>query len=211
MADTVTHRSPADTTDRTADRRITLGRHPLGHLAVCSATLLLLALSGSPALADGETVGPPEQPFEITQEILDNSITEYDAPSSITSLGSTEPADDEVIVLEADILFASNTWDLPGPAAGRIAELAAEIPEGASVQIGGHTDSLPVDQSQYDFDNQQLSEHRAQAVADALSSERPDLTLEVTGHGSQQPAATENPDDPSTYSANRRVELRYGD
>jgi len=118
---------------------------------------------------------------------------------------------DEVIVLETDILFASNTWDLPGPAAGRIAELAAEIPEGASVQIGGHTDSLPVDQSQYGFDNQQLSEHRAQAVADALTSERPDLTLEVTGHGSQQPAATENPDDPSTYSANRRVELRYGD
>ena len=112
-------------------------------------------------------------------------------------------------MLETDILFASNAWDLPAPAASKIVELAAEVPEGATVQVGGHTDSRPVDRSQYDFDNQQLSEHRAQAVADALAAERPDLTLEVEGFGDEQPAVSENPDDPSTYAANRRVELRY--
>ena len=114
-------------------------------------------------------------------------------------------------MLETDILFASNAWELPAPAASKIVELAAEVPEGATVQVGGHTDSRPVDRSQYDFDNQQLSEHRAQAVADALAAERPDLTLEVEGFGDEQPAVSENPDDPSTYAANRRVELRYGE
>lgn len=142
-------------------------------------------------------------------DTLSDSITQYNAPSSITALGSAA-ADGEVIVLEADILFASNAWDLPAPAASKIVELAAEVPEGATVQVGGHTDSRPVDRSQYDFDNQQLSEHRAQAVADALAAERPDLALEVEGFGDEQPAVSEDPDDASTYAANRRVELRYG-
>ena len=198
---------------RTALRRSTAA-------ASLAASALLLALGAPAALAEGETEGPPEQPFEITDEILQRSITvydparsitEYDPARSITELGGSEPAEDEVIVLEADILFPSNAWDLSDGAAARIVELAAEIPEGATVQVGGHTDSLPVDRSQYDFDNQQLSEHRAQAVADALAAERPDLTLEVEGFGDEQPAVSENPDDPSTYAANRRVELRYGE
>ena len=198
---------------RTALRRSTAA-------ASLAASALLLALGAPAALAEGETEGPPEQPFEITDEILQRSITvydparsitEYDPARSITELGGSEPAEDEVIVLEADILFPSNAWDLSDGAAARIVELAAEIPEGATVQVGGHTDSLPVDRSQYDFDNQQLSEHRAQAVADALAEGRPDLTLEVEGFGDREPAVTEDPDDSSSYAANRRVELRYGE
>lgn len=143
-------------------------------------------------------------------DTLSDSITQYNAPSSITALGSAA-ADGEVIVLEADILFASNAWELPSTGADRIAELAEQIPDGATVQVGGHTDSRPVDMTRYDADNQQLSENRAQAVADALASRRPDLHLEVTGHGSTQPAVSENPEDPGSYAANRRVELRYGE
>lgn len=182
----------------------------LGPLTAGSALLLALAVVGPPAVADDEANTPPQQPFEITRKVLADSVTVYDAPSSITSLGEAEPDEDQVIVLETDILFPSNTWDLPGGAAARLTELVAEIPEGATVQVGGHTDSRPVDRSRHDFDNQELSENRAQAVAEALTAERPDLTLEVEGFGDQQPAVTENPDDPSTYSANRRVELRYG-
>lgn len=197
----------------TAGRRVT-------RLTAGSATLLALTLLAPHALAEVISDGPPEQGFEITDQVLDESITRYDAAESVTrydaaesvtSLGSTEPAEEEVIVLETDILFASNSWDLPEPAGTRIAELAAEVPEGTTVQVSGHTDSRPVDRSRYDFDNQQLSEHRAQAVADALAAERPDLTLEVEGLGDQDPAVTENPDDPASFAANRRVELRYGD
>ncbi|MFL0458505.1 OmpA family protein [Brachybacterium paraconglomeratum] len=189
---------------RTALRRSTAA-------ASLAASALLLALGAPAALAEGETEGPPEQPFEITDEVLERSITVYDPARSITELGGSEPAEDEVIVLEADILFPSNAWDLSDGAAARIVELAAEIPEGATVQVGGHTDSLPVDRSQYDFDNQQLSENRAQAVADALTAERPDLTLEVTGHGDAKPAASEDGGEDAGNAADRRVELRYGD
>ncbi|MCT1438141.1 OmpA family protein [Brachybacterium paraconglomeratum] len=188
---------------RTALRRSTAA-------ASLAASALLLALGAPAAIAEGETEGPPEQPFEITDEILQRSITVYDPARSITELGGSEPAEDEVIVLEADILFPSNAWDLSDGAAARIVELTAEIPEAATVQVGGHTDSLPVDRSQYDFDNQQLSENRAQAVADALTAERPDLTLEVTGHGDAKPAAGGGGDDAGN-AADRRVELRYGD
>lgn len=189
---------------RTALRRSTAA-------ASLAASALLLALGAPAALAEGETEGPPEQPFEITDEILQRSITVYDPARSITELGGSEPAEDEVIVLEADILFPSNAWDLSDGAAARIVELAAEIPEAATVQVGGHTDSLPVDRSQYDFDNQQLSENRAQAVADALAAERPDLTLEVTGHGDAKPSAAGGGGDDAGNAADRRVELRYGD
>ena len=184
----------------------------LARLTAGSATLLALALVTPHAVAEVISDGPPEPGFEVTEEVLSDSITRFDAAESITSLGGTDTdTEEDVIVLETDILFASNAWDLPAPAASGIVELAAEVPEGATVQVGGHTDSRPVDRSRYDFDNQQLSEHRAQAVADALAAERPDLTLEVEGFGDEQPAVSENPDDPSTYAANRRVELRYGE
>ena len=187
-------------------------RRRLARLVADSATLLALALVTPHAVAEVISDGPPEPGFEVTEEVLSDSITRFDATESITSLGGTDTdTEEDVIVLETDILFASNAWDLPAPAASGIVELAAEVPEGATVQVGGHTDSRPVDRSQYDFDNQQLSEHRAQAVADALAAERPDLTLEVEGFGDEQPAVSENPDDPSTYAANRRVELRYGE
>lgn len=187
-------------------------RRRLARLTAGSATLLALALVTPHAVAEVISDGPPEPGFEVTEEVLSDSITRFDATESITSLGGTDTdTEEDVIVLETDILFASNAWDLPAPAASGIVELAAEVPEGATVQVGGHTDSRPVDRSRYDFDNQQLSEHRAQAVADALAAERPDLTLEVEGFGDEQPAVSENPDDPSTYAANRRVELRYGE
>ena len=187
-------------------------RRRLARLTAGSATLLALALVTPHAVAEVISDGPPEPGFEVTEEVLSDSITRFDAAESITSLGGTDTdTEEDVIVLETDILFASNAWDLPAPAASGIVELAAEVPEGATVQVGGHTDSRPVDRSRYDFDNQQLSEHRAQAVADALAAERPDLTLEVEGFGDEQPAVSENPDDPSTYAANRRVELRYGE
>lgn len=207
------HRSPAvrGSAARSVRAPHRAGPRPFGRLLSGAAALTLFALPYAPALAEGEIDEPPAQPFELTEEIVQRSITVYDPATSITELGSTEPEEDEVIVLEADILFPSNAWVLSDGAAARIVELAAKIPEGATVQVGGHTDSLPVDRSQYDFDNQQLSENRAQAVADALTAERPDLTLEVTGHGDAKPSAAGGGGDDAGNAADRRVELRYGD
>lgn len=195
---------------RTVDPHRT-DRRPVGRLLAGAAALTLLALSSAPALAEADIDEPPAQPFELTEEIVERSITVYDPASSITELGGTEPEEEGVVVLETDILFSSNAWELPAGAEATIAELAADIPEGASVQVDGHTDALPVDRTKYDFDNQQLSENRAQAVADALAEERPDLTLEVTGHGDTEPAASGGAEDSASLAKNRRVELRYGD
>lgn len=41
--------------------------------------------------------------------------------------------------------------------------------------------------------------------------ERPDLTLEVTGHGDSQPVTSAGAEDGAGLAENRRVELRYGD
>ena len=116
-------------------------------------------------------------------------------PDSLRHLAraAPEPADNQVIVLETDILFVSNAWDLPAGAATRIAELAAESARRGD-NPGGRTHRLrPVDRSRYDFDNQKLSEHRAQAVADALAGARPDLTLEVEGFGNPGPGRRREP------------------
>lgn len=145
----------------------------------------------------------------ITRFSVDDSITRFAVEESVTSLGEAEPEEEDVIVLEADILFSAMLWDLSDSAEQRIADLAEEIPDGAAVEVNGHTDSRPMPED-HDLDNLGLSEHRAQAVADALESARPDLDLTVEGFGDTQPAETESDDDPSSFAANRRVEIRYG-
>lgn len=192
--------------------------------AVVAIALGLLVGIASVASADEEQPpdGPPAPPEDsltmndfIFAPDADDFIVRFDPDDFIDRLGTPDyeeredSEEDNVIVLEADILFRSNEWELPSSANAKIAELVEEIPEGASVQVHGHTDSLPVDESQFDFDNQELSESRAEAVADVLSDERSDLSLDVEGFGDSQPAVDEDEEDPSTFAANRRVEIRY--
>ena len=195
-------------------------RQALGGLLV---GVVLLGGTSSASASDEDTPSeqaPPEEPEGISSSSFAESVTRFDPSGSRTTfdpdgsiehLGGAESDEENVIVLEADILFSSNDWELPSSAAAKIAELAEEVPDGASVEVHGHTDSLPVDESQFDFDNQELSENRAQAVADGLADQRSDLSLDVEGFGDSRPAVTEDEEDPSTFAANRRVEIRYGD
>lgn len=199
-----------------------MSRTPKTLLKVGTASLfgglLCAGLLISPAQAEEESNEPPEEPSDgIDSEMRSDSVEEFNAPDYVQQydpedhieyLGGSESEEEEVIVLEADILFEPMEWDLPGSANSVIAELVEEIPEGAEVDVHGHTDSNPVPDG-YDFDNQVLSENRAEAVAEILESERPDLTLNVEGFGEEQPAVEEDPGDLSTYAANRRVEIRY--
>ena len=77
-----------------------------------------------------------------------------------------------------------------------------------SVTVIGHTDSV-ADHAH----NQTLSEQRAQAVADYLTSRSPSVKVEASGKGETQPAASETNDDGSISeegrAANRRVELTW--
>src|SRR5699024_12595346 len=79
-----------------------------------------------------------------------------------------------------------------------------DVPDGAAVSVSGHTDSVIGA-----VDNQELSENRAEAVAEVIEAARDDLDLQVAGFADTQPAETEDPEDPSTFAANRRVDIVY--
>ena len=179
-----------------------------------------LAVTGAvPASAELEEQTPPPPPEGgVTAELLHESVRSYDPLESVRvydptdhveSLGDgVESVDGQTTIsLSTDLLFAENSWDLPGAAPARIADLVSDVPDGATVTVTGHTDTQqPLGHA---FDNQELSERRAQAVADALRSKRPDLDLEVSGRGDTDPAVTPDDEDPTTHAANRRVEITY--
>ena len=108
-------------------------------------------------------------------------------------------------LLASDILFTVDGSDLSAAASAAVGALAAQVPQGATVTVEGHTDSV-LDPAY----NQALSERRAQSVAAAIGAARPDLVLAVHGYGESQLAVPEGGDDIAEDRAlNRRVELRY--
>lgn len=184
--------------------------------ATVAAVLIAATLVAAPARADDfptDSPTPPEQPPTPTAAQLENSVTLFDRDNvllfsvdgSVVPLETTATEQGETtITLATDILFEPDQWDIPANAADRIVELVADIPDGAGVQVSGHTDSIDGA-----VDNQELSENRADAVAAVIADARPDLELEVAGYADSRPAVTENPDDPASYAANRRVEIVY--
>lgn len=184
----------------------------LGAGSIMAVAFMGLAPAAHAGQAEDEIPqGPPPEPEGgISQGDLDSSITVWSGHDNVTELGDAESEEEDVLVLETDLVFSAMEWELPDSASSAIAELTDEVPEGAVVDVHGHTDSNPVPEP-HDFDNQELSERRAEAVADVLEEERPDLELNVEGFGEDEPAVSEDEDDPSTFAANRRVEIRYGD
>lgn len=184
-------------------------------VALAGTVLAVTLLGAGPAGADPVTDSPtpPSDPPSPTQAQLDRSITvfthmaitTYVLETSITTLDmTTRDSGETTISLASDILFEPDAWDIPAPAADRIVELVQAAPDGATVQVNGHTDS--VDGA---VPNQELSQHRAEAVAAVIAAARPDLQLQVAGLADTQPAVTEDPQDPATFAANRRVEIVY--
>jgi OOP family OmpA-OmpF porin len=182
--------------------------------AAASAVVLVLTMTGSAAPAGAAADSPDDLPAPTAAQLTAavqawdpaGSVKQWDVGGSVRSLETVETEGTETTIsLATDILFSSQSYALPASAAPRIAELLAAVPDGAAVQVHGHTDSLvgPIP-------NDELSRNRAQAVADVIAVERPDLALEVAGFADTEPAEREDPDDPSTYAANRRVEIVYG-
>ena len=181
---------------------------------LASAALLGILAAGSPVLVPGAaaTQAPrPQGPDKVgapDDEQLARSITTYSLEGSTTSLADTQAEDDgdeQVLALASDILFAFDSADLPPGADDVLGDLVGQVPQGAAVAVLGHTDSLG--EEQY---NLELSQRRAEAVADALRGQRPDLQLSVEGRGESEPVVEEGGDDAAEDRAqNRRVELRY--
>jgi outer membrane protein OmpA-like peptidoglycan-associated protein len=174
------------------------------------------ALLAAPAHA--EDFHDPEDLPEVTAQMAADSVAVFDLDGSVATFspdGSVEIIEEQVrtvgeetvVTLSSDILFEPTKAELPATAPDNLAEVLTDAPQGAGVTVTGHTDSVGDDAS-----NQLLSEQRAQAVATAIATARPDLVLTVQGRGETEPVATETTGDAVDAGArakNRRVEIRY--
>ena len=107
------------------------------------------------------------------------------------------------ITFASGILFATNSSNLTPEAVGNMTQMAETMTKYAdtNVLIEGHTDN-----SGSDAINQPLSQRRAQAVANQLTSGGVDTgRIEVKGYGSTQPVADNTSADGK--AKNRRVEV----
>lgn len=190
--------------------------------AVATVTTLVVVLAGVPAHAE-ESEGPPEP---LTLDDFERHPSEdeirratrihepwlsrwtYELGGTVRSVEVVETEGDEVVVtLASDLLFDVDSDVLSAAAGERVAELVQPLEDGAALSVEGHTDSVASDEY-----NQDLSERRAAAVADAVRTVRPDLVLEVTGYGESRLKVRERGDDVAEARAqNRRVELRYAE
>lgn len=185
-------------------------------LATVALAALGAALVAAPAHA--EDFHDPEDVPEVTSQMAADAVRVWDLEDRVRTWstdGSVEIIEEQVrtvgeetvITLSSDILFEPAKADLPPTAPDNLAEVLTDTPQGAAVTVTGHTDSVGDDAS-----NQLLSEQRAQAVATAIGSARPDLVLTVQGRGETEPVATEMSGDVVDAGArakNRRVEIRY--
>jgi outer membrane protein OmpA-like peptidoglycan-associated protein len=112
-----------------------------------------------------------------------------------------------MVLTLGDVLFDTNAATLKPGADSMIDRVAAFMKdnEGTKVIVEGHTDSRG--SAEY---NQQLSERRAQSVADALAFRGIDRSrVEPVGRGKELPVASN--DTAAGQQQNRRVELIFSD
>lgn len=110
------------------------------------------------------------------------------------------------VAVDSDVLFAVDSADLGPEADGALEAVAAQLALAADGElvVVGHTDDVGEDAA-----NQELSERRAQAVADRLG-EIADLgrfDVRVEGRGETEPVSTEPSDE--GRALNRRVTVEF--
>ncbi|MDR2974997.1 MAG: OmpA family protein [Propionibacteriaceae bacterium] len=194
-------------------------------IAVFGACLLGLGASSTVAAepssdptASASATAPPtasEAPKATTKMIQDATFAldptdasfDLDVGDSTVPLNTSSSEDGkEVIRLVSDLLFGFGSAELSAAASAQLPTILAGIPQANPIQVNGHTDSIGDDAS-----NLTLSQQRAQAVATAITSVRPDLVITVNGLGEADPvAANSNPDgsdNPLGRAENRRVEI----
>lgn len=159
-----------------------------------------------PSVTEAEAVAPNGLAGDVVA--YQPEVVDHTAALDVVDVQTVEQeAGETVVTLSSDILFDPSDATLSAAAEQRVGELVADVPDGAEVQVQGHTDTVDTDAA-----NQDLSERRAQAVADAIAASRPDLDLTVEGFGESRLAQPETGDETAiaeARAANRRVEIRY--
>lgn len=181
---------------------------PASRLFTAALAAALLSAPGYAWPTLDELDFAPAQGDSVTRYSPDGAVTRYSAEGRVKSFASEETEGGETrISLASDILFRFDSAELPDSAEEHLRDLLDAVPDGESVRVEGHTDSIGDDA--YNLD---LSQRRAQAVADVLGRIRPDLAVEAHGYGETRPAVPETGDEiqvAEAQAANRRVEIRY--
>ncbi|WP_151525941.1 OmpA family protein [Serinicoccus kebangsaanensis] len=137
-------------------------------------------------------------PEQVEPEVLEEAV------------GAEQDGEETVATLSDRFLFDFGSAQLRPTAEQSLDTLAALLQETeGEITVIGHTDSLGTDEI-----NGPLSEERAQAVADYLSTAGVEAgRLETQGLGSTEPVADntrpDGSDNPAGRQQNRRVEVRY--
>lgn len=123
------------------------------------------------------------------------------------TLASITPPCATVVRFDSALFFEFNKADLLPEARSLLAEVAPALIEAdRAIEINGHTDATGTEEY-----NLELSQRRAQSVADELRALGVRVDLTVQGFGESQPIAPnyrdDGSDDPAGQSQNRRVEL----
>ena len=149
------------------------------------------------ATVDGATVSA--KPVPKAGKV--GTFPSIDAAKPVQSCGT-------VITLEDSVLFDFGSSGLRSEASTTLSNLATVLKDSKApkVQVQGHTDSISDDAS-----NQTLSEQRAKAVTDALTSDGVTAAIESVGYGETRPVApnesSDGSDNPAGRRLNRRVEV----
>ena len=149
------------------------------------------------AIVNGRTVSA--KPVPKAGKV--GTFPSIDAAKPVQSCGT-------VITLADSVLFDFGSSDLRSEASTTLTNLATVLKDSKApkVQVQGHTDSVSDDAS-----NQTLSEQRAKAVTDALTSDGVTAAIESVGYGETRPVApnesSDGSDNPAGRRLNRRVEV----
>ncbi|MBB4935375.1 outer membrane protein OmpA-like peptidoglycan-associated protein [Lipingzhangella halophila] len=163
--------------------------------------------SGSGADSGGGNLeaggGEPTQPDVEFHENESTSSVERQVSETLSDLGAETRDGDTVVTLPDRVLFDTDEDTVRSDAEGTLDDLAEAIVffDDAPVIVAGHTDSDGA--KSY---NQDLSERRAESVADYLDGAGvPEGSITSEGHGETDPVASN--DDEDGRAENRRVEV----
>ena len=188
---------PSAEPDATATPRATAGTlkvddiQPLPHTMIAVVGPVRTAIAG---------VTPPGQTASADNV---DAKAEAEAQRTLQDLGAQRTPDGWVLTLPETVLFDYNEADIKPAAATKLTEVAELLAyfDRAQVAVQGHTDTDGSAEH-----NQDLSQRRAQAVADALSGQGvASSRMTVEGFGFDRPVAS-NADD-AGKAKNRRVEI----
>ena len=142
-------------------------------------------LGAAPAAAEPVPDIPPVTDAQIAASVVDIEPRVRDIEANVRDVETSRNDGSQTVVsLSTDVLFEFGKAELPPSAPARLGQLLTTAPRGGGLEVHGFTDSIGSPVS-----NLTLSRARADAVAAAVRSTRPDLVLAVDGFGEDRPVA----------------------